>query len=133
MLTSGKRTLDQVTTEIKTKVSGDAQWNMCNTADISARGMLFKTNKRLRVNATINLQIMVNTGSRNLANTLFQVKAKVMRIITEDNNQEVAVKFNMNTEQQYAMIRTVNKIRANSLKIISPTIGNQIHQIGATA
>jgi hypothetical protein len=116
-----KRRHERVKVEAKVKLPGDTAWAECKNSDVSGSGLLFETGKELQSGDFVTLQFMLHTQSGVVANVHFFASAKVIRTKPKDNTFEIAVEFIIDESVRKEILKVVEIIKSQQLKVDRPT------------
>ena len=116
-----KRKYERVDTNVKVKLPGDTAWHECTTSNVSAGGLFFQTDRQLNVGDFVTLQFMLQAKSGTLANVHFFSSAKIVRIVPKGDIIEVAVEFIVDDDVRKEILKMVEMIKSQNLKVDRPT------------
>lgn len=116
-----KRRFERVDTSVKVKLPGDSAWTECTTSNVSGGGLYFESSKQLSMGDLVNLQFMLQTRQGTLANVHFFASARVVRIEPKNNIFRVAVEFIVDQDVRKEILKLVEAIKSQNLKIDRPT------------
>ncbi|HTZ16800.1 MAG TPA: PilZ domain-containing protein [Dissulfurispiraceae bacterium] len=122
MLAENKRRHDRVDTNVKVRLPGDATWTESKTSDVSVGGLFFESAKQLNQGELVNLQFMLQRTSGTLTNVHFFAPARILRVIPKDGIYKIAVEFIVDAEMRKEILKLVETIKSQNLKLKRPSI-----------
>jgi hypothetical protein len=122
MNTKNKRQHERVETNIKIKLPDDASWTECTTSNVSGSGLFFEAQRQLSVGEFIVLQFMLQSKSGTTSNVHFFALAQIVRVIPKSDIYQTAIEFIVEEAVQKEILRHVNIIKSQSLRLDRPTI-----------
>jgi hypothetical protein len=121
-----KRRYERVETHVKVKLPGDAEWSECSTSNVSAGGLFFESVRQLNVGDLVTLQFMLHAESGTLANVHFFSSARVIRIVSKADMFQIAVEFIIEEDVRKEILRMIEMIKSDNLKINRPTMLDEV-------
>ena len=116
-----QRKFERVETHVKVKLPGDVAWVECIDANVSGGGLLFESAKQLNQGDFVNLQFMLQARSGTLSNVHFFASARVVRIAPKNDGFQIAVEFVIDEEVRKEILKLIEMIKSQNLKIERPT------------
>jgi hypothetical protein len=126
MTAEDKRRHERVDTNIKVKLPGDTEWCECSTSNVSAGGLFFESARQLNVGDIVTLQFMLHAESGTLANVHFFASARVVRIAPKADMFQIAVEFIIDEDVRKEILRMVEMIKSDNLKVNRPTMLDEV-------
>jgi hypothetical protein len=117
---TNQRKFERVETHVKVKLPGDAAWTECINSNVSGGGLFFEAIKPLNTGDFVNLQFMLQAKSGTLSNVHFFASAKVIRITPGNKGFRVAVEFIVDEEVRKEILKLIEKIKSENLKVARP-------------
>jgi hypothetical protein len=121
MAKENKRRYERVKVNAKVKLPGDSGWAECENSDVSGSGLFFETAKELKAGDFVTLQFMLHSQAHTIANTHFFASAKVVRILPKEDNFQIAVEFIIDETVRKEILKAVEMIKGQNLKVDRPT------------
>lgn len=124
MYAEDRRKYERVETNVKLKLSGDAAWTECTTADctnVSGGGLSFIYAGQVSVGDCITLQFILHTKSGAASNIHFLASARVVRVTPKNDLYQVAVEFLIDENIRKELLNVIKMIKSDNLKITRPT------------
>jgi hypothetical protein len=121
-----KRRYERVDTNVKIKLPGDTEWHECNTSNISAGGLLFESSRQLNTGDIVTLQFILHSKSGTLSNVHFFSSAQVIRIAPKADTFQIAVEFIIEDDVRKEILRMVEMIKSDNLKVKRPTTLDEV-------
>ena len=126
MTAEDKRRYERVDTNIKVKLPGDTEWCECSKSNVSAGGLFFESARQLNVGDIVTLQFMLYAESGTLANVHFFASARVVRIAPKADMFQIAVEFIIDEDVRKEILRIVEMIKSDNLKVNRPTMLDEV-------
>jgi hypothetical protein len=126
MNTKNKRQHERVETNVKVKLPDDATWTECMTSNVSGSGLFFEAERKLSVGDFVVLQFMLQSKSGTTSNVHFFALAQVVRVISKSDIYQTAIEFVVDEAVQKEILRHVNIIKSQSLRLDRPTIDDAL-------
>jgi hypothetical protein len=121
-----KRRFERVETNVKVKLPGDTAWMECTTSNVSAGGLFFVAPKQLSPGDFVTLQFMLQSKSGTLSNIHFFAPAKVIRVTPKEEAFQTAVEFIVDDDVRKEILKIVEVIKSQNMKIDRPTTHDAI-------
>lgn len=116
-----QRKFERVETHVKVKLPGDVSWIECINSNVSGGGLFFDSAKQLSLGDFVNIQFMLQAKSGTLSNVHFFASAKVVRVAPKDEIFQIAVEFIVDEDVRKEIIKLVEMIKSENLKVTRPT------------
>jgi hypothetical protein len=116
-----KRRFERVNATAKVKLPGDTAWIECDNSNVSGAGLFFESSRQLQPGDFVTLQFMLQAESGSVANIHFFASAKVARIQPKGDKFQIAVEFIIDETVRKEILKVVETIKSNSMKIERPT------------
>jgi len=121
-----KRKFERVDATVKVKLPSDVEWTECTTSNVSGGGLFFESARELNQGDFVTLQFMLQSRSGGLANVHFFAPAKVVRIDPVKDVFKVAVEFIIDEAVRKEILKLVDTIKSQNLRVERPTTHNAV-------
>jgi hypothetical protein len=121
MVRENRRRHERVKINTKIKLPGDAGWAECENSDVSGSGLFFETGKQLKEGDFVTMQFMLHSQSHVNANVHFFASARVVRIVPQKDNFQIAVEFIIEDAVRKEILKAVEAVKSSKLRIDRPT------------